>query len=193
MAADGPVPAGFSGGWGECLPSLSIPLPMIGVPVNGRVSSKIRQLLDTLRRPKRPPLREFFLDDAEEALGGERPAGSGGRGLRTRKPHTLLQLWSPCGSDVASGPLPAELPAWETGCPWLRDAAPLCLWAGRSGHRNASEGSPSASFPFLFKLPFQKTAIPMILRDCISSIVLAPVQNVALLFMNEVYLWKKRI
>ncbi|KAF6384591.1 disco interacting protein 2-like protein A [Rhinolophus ferrumequinum] len=44
-----------------------------GVPVNSRVSSKIRQLLDTLKRPKRPPLREFFLDDAEEVLGVQQP------------------------------------------------------------------------------------------------------------------------
>ncbi|KAF6384592.1 disco interacting protein 2-like protein A [Rhinolophus ferrumequinum] len=45
----------------------------LGVPVNSRVSSKIRQLLDTLKRPKRPPLREFFLDDAEEVLGVQQP------------------------------------------------------------------------------------------------------------------------
>ncbi|MBN3295176.1 DIP2A protein, partial [Amia calva] len=39
-----------------------------GVPVNSRVSSKIQQLLNTLKRPKRPPLREFFVDDFEELL-----------------------------------------------------------------------------------------------------------------------------
>lgn len=97
MAAEGPVPAGFSGRWGEWLPSLSIPLPMIGVPVNSRVSSKIRQLLDTLKRPKRPPLREFFLDDAEEVLGGERPVGSRGpRPQHTEATHpvaALVAMW----------------------------------------------------------------------------------------------------
>ncbi|KAK1166303.1 hypothetical protein AOXY_G12898 [Acipenser oxyrinchus oxyrinchus] len=44
-----------------------------GVPVNSRVSSKIQQLLNTLKRPKRPPLREFFLDDFEELLDVQQP------------------------------------------------------------------------------------------------------------------------
>ncbi|KAE8580639.1 hypothetical protein XENTR_v10024494 [Xenopus tropicalis] len=44
-----------------------------GVPVNSRVSSKIQQLLNTLKRPKRPPLREFFLDDFEELLEVQQP------------------------------------------------------------------------------------------------------------------------
>uniref|UniRef100_A0A6Q2YFB6 DMAP1-binding domain-containing protein n=1 Tax=Esox lucius TaxID=8010 RepID=A0A6Q2YFB6_ESOLU len=39
-----------------------------GVPVNSRVSTKIQQLLNTLKRPKRPPLSEFFLDDSEEIV-----------------------------------------------------------------------------------------------------------------------------
>lgn len=43
----------------------------VGVPVNSRVSSKIQQLLNTLKRPKRPPLREFFVDDFEELLDGK--------------------------------------------------------------------------------------------------------------------------
>uniref|UniRef100_A0A8C5BQ02 DMAP1-binding domain-containing protein n=1 Tax=Gadus morhua TaxID=8049 RepID=A0A8C5BQ02_GADMO len=43
------------------------------VPVNSRVSSKIQQLLNTLKRPKRPPLREFFLDDFEELLDVQQP------------------------------------------------------------------------------------------------------------------------
>lgn len=42
-----------------------------GVPVNSRVSTKIQQLLNTLKRPKRPPLSEFFLDDSEEIVEGE--------------------------------------------------------------------------------------------------------------------------
>lgn len=53
--------------------SLSAPLPVTGVPVNSRVSSKIQQLLNTLKRPKRPPLKEFFVDDVEELLEGEHP------------------------------------------------------------------------------------------------------------------------
>ena len=44
-----------------------------GGGVNSRVSSKIQQLLNTLKRPKRPPLKEFFVDDFEELLEGERP------------------------------------------------------------------------------------------------------------------------
>ncbi|KAG8559324.1 hypothetical protein GDO81_017305 [Engystomops pustulosus] len=44
-----------------------------GVPVNSRVSSKIQQLLNTLKRPKRPPLREFFVDDFEELLEVQQP------------------------------------------------------------------------------------------------------------------------
>ena len=42
----------------------------LGVPVNSRVSTKIQQLLNTLKRPKRPPLSEFFLDDSEEIVEG---------------------------------------------------------------------------------------------------------------------------
>ncbi|XP_074766253.1 disco-interacting protein 2 homolog A isoform X6 [Athene noctua] len=45
----------------------------LGVPVNSRVSSKIQQLLNTLKRPKRPPLKEFFVDDFEELLEVQRP------------------------------------------------------------------------------------------------------------------------
>ncbi|KAJ8259307.1 hypothetical protein COCON_G00183190 [Conger conger] len=42
-----------------------------GVPVHSRVSTKIQQLLNTLKRPKRPPLSEFFVDDAEEIVEGK--------------------------------------------------------------------------------------------------------------------------
>uniref|UniRef100_A0A674A3W2 Disco interacting A n=1 Tax=Salmo trutta TaxID=8032 RepID=A0A674A3W2_SALTR len=52
------------------------PLPnhtQIGVPVNSRVSSKIQQLLNTLKRPKRPSLREFFIDDFEELVDVQQP------------------------------------------------------------------------------------------------------------------------
>ncbi|XP_076975387.1 disco-interacting protein 2 homolog A isoform X8 [Tamandua tetradactyla] len=44
-----------------------------GVPVSSRVSSKIQQLLNTLKRPKRPPLKEFFVDDFEELLEVQQP------------------------------------------------------------------------------------------------------------------------
>ncbi|TRY76155.1 hypothetical protein DNTS_003790, partial [Danionella cerebrum] len=39
-----------------------------GVPVSSRVSAKIQQLVNTLKRPKRRPLREFFVEDFEELL-----------------------------------------------------------------------------------------------------------------------------
>uniref|UniRef100_A0A8B9L7N2 Disco-interacting protein 2 homolog Bb n=1 Tax=Astyanax mexicanus TaxID=7994 RepID=A0A8B9L7N2_ASTMX len=45
----------------------------IGVPVSSRVSTKIQQLLNTLKRPKRPPLSEFFMDDQEEIVEVPRP------------------------------------------------------------------------------------------------------------------------
>uniref|UniRef100_A0A8C2FM61 Disco-interacting protein 2 homolog Ba n=1 Tax=Cyprinus carpio TaxID=7962 RepID=A0A8C2FM61_CYPCA len=38
-----------------------------------RVSTKIQQLLNTLKRPKRPPLSEFFLDDSEEIVEVPQP------------------------------------------------------------------------------------------------------------------------
>ncbi|XP_034079579.1 disco-interacting protein 2 homolog B-A isoform X3 [Gymnodraco acuticeps] len=43
------------------------------VPVNSRVSTKIQQLLNTLKRPKRPPLSEFFTDDQEEIVEVPQP------------------------------------------------------------------------------------------------------------------------
>ncbi|XP_037535806.1 disco-interacting protein 2 homolog B-A [Nematolebias whitei] len=43
------------------------------VPVSSRVSTKIQQLLNTLKRPKRPPLSEFFTDDAEEIVQVPQP------------------------------------------------------------------------------------------------------------------------
>uniref|UniRef100_A0A673I4A8 Disco-interacting protein 2 homolog A-like n=1 Tax=Sinocyclocheilus rhinocerous TaxID=307959 RepID=A0A673I4A8_9TELE len=86
-----------------------------GVPVNSRVSSKIQQLLNTLKRPKRPPLQEFFVDDFEELLddpnqpkpeGGEmKPLNGEPLGVVTNWPPSLmasLQRWgttqpkSPC-------------------------------------------------------------------------------------------------
>uniref|UniRef100_A0A8C5JQH7 Disco interacting protein 2 homolog B n=1 Tax=Junco hyemalis TaxID=40217 RepID=A0A8C5JQH7_JUNHY len=43
------------------------------VPVSSRVSTKIQQLLNTLKRPKRPPLKEFFVDDFEEIVEVPQP------------------------------------------------------------------------------------------------------------------------
>uniref|UniRef100_A0A8B9JUV8 Disco-interacting protein 2 homolog Cb n=1 Tax=Astyanax mexicanus TaxID=7994 RepID=A0A8B9JUV8_ASTMX len=45
----------------------------VGVPVSSRVSAKIHQLVNTLKRPKRRPLREFFVDDFEELLEVQQP------------------------------------------------------------------------------------------------------------------------
>lgn len=57
-----------------CVTVCFLPPPLsahlLGVPVNSRVSTKIQQLLNTLKRPKRPPLSEFFTDDAEEIVEG---------------------------------------------------------------------------------------------------------------------------
>uniref|UniRef100_A0AAZ3P3N1 DMAP1-binding domain-containing protein n=1 Tax=Oncorhynchus tshawytscha TaxID=74940 RepID=A0AAZ3P3N1_ONCTS len=44
-----------------------------GVPVSSRVSAKIQQLVNTLKMPRRPPLREFFVDDFEELLEVQQP------------------------------------------------------------------------------------------------------------------------
>lgn len=52
--------------------SLSHLVVTAGVPVSSRVSTKIQQLLNTLKRPKRPPLSEFFTDDSEEIVEGTR-------------------------------------------------------------------------------------------------------------------------
>uniref|UniRef100_A0AAR2L522 DMAP1-binding domain-containing protein n=1 Tax=Pygocentrus nattereri TaxID=42514 RepID=A0AAR2L522_PYGNA len=54
-------------------PHLPGPGPGLGVPVSSRVSTKIQQLLNTLKRPKRPPLSEFFMDDQEEIVEVPRP------------------------------------------------------------------------------------------------------------------------
>uniref|UniRef100_A0A672RXQ8 Disco interacting C n=1 Tax=Sinocyclocheilus grahami TaxID=75366 RepID=A0A672RXQ8_SINGR len=45
----------------------------LGVPVSSRVSAKIQQLVNTLKQPRRPPLREFFVDDFEELLEVQQP------------------------------------------------------------------------------------------------------------------------
>uniref|UniRef100_A0A8C4QUY0 Disco-interacting protein 2 homolog Cb n=1 Tax=Eptatretus burgeri TaxID=7764 RepID=A0A8C4QUY0_EPTBU len=102
-----------------------------GVPVSSRVSSKIQQLLNTLKRPKRPPLREFFVDDFEELLEAvqqpdpnqPRPEGSRTRPVRGEPLNAVgnwplsleasLQRWGttasrmPCltGLDTAGKPV----------------------------------------------------------------------------------------
>uniref|UniRef100_A0A7N6FIS4 DMAP1-binding domain-containing protein n=1 Tax=Anabas testudineus TaxID=64144 RepID=A0A7N6FIS4_ANATE len=86
-----------------------------GVPVNSRVSSKIQQLLNTLKRPKRPPLREFFVDDFEELLDVQQPDPN--------QPKPEGQQMSPLEGEplgvVTNWPpsLPAALQRWGTTQP----------------------------------------------------------------------------
>ncbi|XP_062313308.1 disco-interacting protein 2 homolog A isoform X7 [Osmerus eperlanus] len=86
-----------------------------GVPVNSRVSSKIQQLLNTLKRPKRPPLREFFVDDCEELLDVQQPDPN--------QPRAEGQQMSPLGGDPLGvgtnwpPSLPAALHRWGTTQP----------------------------------------------------------------------------
>lgn len=40
-------------------------------PVHGKVSAKIQQLLNTLKRPKRKPLPEYFVDESDATLESE--------------------------------------------------------------------------------------------------------------------------
>uniref|UniRef100_A0AAQ4P9C2 DMAP1-binding domain-containing protein n=1 Tax=Gasterosteus aculeatus aculeatus TaxID=481459 RepID=A0AAQ4P9C2_GASAC len=87
----------------------------LGVPVNSRVSSKIQQLLNTLKRPKRPPLREFFVDDFEELLDVQQPDPN--------QPKPEGQHMSPLEGDPLGGvntwppSLPAALHRWGTTQP----------------------------------------------------------------------------
>ncbi|MGH0136687.1 UNVERIFIED_CONTAM: hypothetical protein FKN15_066560 [Acipenser sinensis] len=62
-----------------------------GVPVSSRVSAKIQQLVNTLKRPKRPPLREFFVDDFEELLEG--------RGQQPRKSRLSVMTMTRRGGE----------------------------------------------------------------------------------------------
>ncbi|XP_016519097.1 disco-interacting protein 2 homolog A isoform X12 [Poecilia formosa] len=86
-----------------------------GVPVNSRVSNKIQQLLNTLKRPKRPPLREFFVDDFEELLDVQQPDPN--------QPRPEGQQMSPLEGEplgVATNwppSLPAALQRWATTHP----------------------------------------------------------------------------
>ncbi|XP_034429883.1 disco-interacting protein 2 homolog A isoform X13 [Hippoglossus hippoglossus] len=87
----------------------------LGVPVNSRVSSKIQQLLNTLKRPKRPPLREFFVDDFEELMDVQQPDPN--------QPKPEGQQMSPLEGEplgvVTNWPpsLPAALQRWGTTQP----------------------------------------------------------------------------
>ncbi|XP_041857869.1 disco-interacting protein 2 homolog A isoform X14 [Melanotaenia boesemani] len=87
----------------------------LGVPVNSRVSNKIQQLLNTLKRPKRPPLREFFVDDFEELLDVQQPDPN--------QPKPEGQQMSPLEGEplgvVTNWPpsLPAALQRWGTTHP----------------------------------------------------------------------------
>ncbi|XP_039674032.1 disco-interacting protein 2 homolog A isoform X12 [Perca fluviatilis] len=87
----------------------------LGVPVNSRVSSKIQQLLNTLKRPKRPPLREFFVDDFEELLDVQhidpnqpKPEGQHTSPLEG-EPLGVVNNWPPS--------LPAALQRWGSTQP----------------------------------------------------------------------------
>ncbi|XP_054887323.1 disco-interacting protein 2 homolog A isoform X12 [Poeciliopsis prolifica] len=87
----------------------------LGVPVNSRVSNKIQQLLNTLKRPKRPPLREFFVDDFEELLDVQQPDPNQPRPEGQQmsplegEPLGLVTNWPPS--------LPAVLQRWGTTHP----------------------------------------------------------------------------
>ncbi|XP_051854330.1 disco-interacting protein 2 homolog A isoform X4 [Antechinus flavipes] len=86
-----------------------------GVPVSSRVSSKIQQLLNTLKRPKRPPLKEFFVDDFEELLEVHQPDPNqpkpegGPAAVLQGEPLAVLSNWPPS--------LLAALQRWGTTQP----------------------------------------------------------------------------
>ncbi len=80
-------------------PTLPDPDPSVGVPVSSRVSTKIQQLLNTLKRPKRPPLSEFFMDDQEEIVEG---ALMNTEGIK----HTLKESCSNVDQRISSSTVP---------------------------------------------------------------------------------------
>uniref|UniRef100_A0A665WQU9 Uncharacterized protein n=1 Tax=Echeneis naucrates TaxID=173247 RepID=A0A665WQU9_ECHNA len=57
----------------HCLQIIDLFFFFPGVPVSSRVSAKIQQLVNTLKQPRRPPLREFFVDDFDELLEVQQP------------------------------------------------------------------------------------------------------------------------
>ncbi|XP_062335716.1 disco-interacting protein 2 homolog C-like isoform X3 [Osmerus eperlanus] len=86
-----------------------------GVPVSSRVSAKIQQLVTTLKQPRRPPLREFFVDDFEELLevqqpDPKQPRPEGAEMLAVRgEPLGVVTNWPPS--------LEAALQRWGTISP----------------------------------------------------------------------------
>ncbi|KAM9700114.1 disco-interacting protein 2 homolog C-like [Menidia menidia] len=86
-----------------------------GVPVSSRVSAKIQQLVNTLKRPKRPPLREFFVDDFEELLEVQQPDPH----LPRAEGAPMEALGGPPLAPGAGGPpsLEAALQRWGTVSP----------------------------------------------------------------------------
>ncbi|CAL8277044.1 unnamed protein product [Lota lota] len=86
-----------------------------GVPVSSRVSAKIQQLVNTLKRPKRPPLTDFFVDDFEELLeaqlpGPDPPKAEGGpMGVEEGEPLGVVTNWP--------SSLEAGLQRWGTVSP----------------------------------------------------------------------------
>lgn len=86
-----------------------------GVPVSSRVSAKIQQLVNTLKQPRRPPLREFFVDDFEELLEVQQPDPNqprpeGAQMLTIRgEPLGVVTNWPPS--------LEAALQRWGTISP----------------------------------------------------------------------------
>uniref|UniRef100_A0AAX7SVN4 DMAP1-binding domain-containing protein n=1 Tax=Astatotilapia calliptera TaxID=8154 RepID=A0AAX7SVN4_ASTCA len=89
-----------------------------GVPVSSRVSAKIQQLVNTLKQPRRPPLREFFVDDFDELLEGKniqqpdpnQPRPEGAEMMPVRgEPLGVVTNWPPS--------LEAALQRWGTISP----------------------------------------------------------------------------
>ncbi|KAF3836462.1 hypothetical protein F7725_029020, partial [Dissostichus mawsoni] len=81
-----------------------------GVPVSSRVSAKIQQLVNTLKQPRRPPLREFFVDDFDELLeaAGPQPAAArgggddGGAGRGAGGGHQLASVPGGCAATLGT-------------------------------------------------------------------------------------------
>lgn len=95
-----------------------------GVPVSSRVSTKIQQLLNTLKRPKRPPLKEFFVDDFEEIVEGNSPESWLSLlvcvSTQTRtEPQSLMPVVFEVDSDRFTPCSPSSLCGWSGRDPLL--------------------------------------------------------------------------
>ncbi|XP_036419427.1 disco-interacting protein 2 homolog C isoform X2 [Colossoma macropomum] len=86
-----------------------------GVPVSSRVSAKIQQLVNTLKRPKRRPLREFFVDDFEELLEVQQPDPSLPRPEGSES--TITQGEELCGLKNCPASMEAALQRWGAIAP----------------------------------------------------------------------------